>query len=85
MSKQVKSLNKSQQVIFDGLEKKSSWIRFLTSLGWERGDIVRHINETKLKGQKPIRYQHVRNVQLQPVTNPSETFEGIEAIMADDS
>ena len=36
----------------------SSKIRYLTSLGWKRGQIALHLK---------IRYQHVRNVQLQPL------------------
>lgn len=40
------------------LPTTSSKIRYLTGLGWKRGPIA------KLLG---IRYQHVRNVQLQPL------------------
>jgi len=75
MSTQVKkSLSKSQQVTFDNLTTKSGWIRYLASLGWSRGDTVRLINEGPLKGKKPIRYQHVRNVLLTPVTTPKDQF-----------
>ena len=34
----------------------SAKIRYLTALGWKRGDIARKLN---------IRYQHVRNTQVQ--------------------
>lgn len=39
-----------------GLSTTSAKIRALTALGWKRGDIAKTLN---------IRYQHVRNVQLQ--------------------
>lgn len=37
---------------------KSDKIRHLTSIGWKRSDIAKKLD---------IRYQHVRNVQLQPL------------------
>ena len=40
------------------LETTSAKIRYLTSQGWKRGDIAKKLD---------IRYQHVRNVQLQPL------------------
>lgn len=40
------------------LEGPSSKIRYLTSLGWERGAIAHKLS---------IRYQHVRNVQMNPL------------------
>lgn len=70
MSSKVKSLVKSEQVKFDALTTKSGWIRYLTSLGWTRGQIVKYLNESVLKGKKQIRYQHVRNVLLTPVKTP---------------
>lgn len=39
-----------------GLPTTSAKIRALTALDWKRGDIAKTLN---------IRYQHVRNVQLQ--------------------
>jgi hypothetical protein len=74
MSKQVKSLKKSEKDIFDTLTTKSGWIRYLDSLGWSRGDIQRYLNSTVLKGKKQIRYQHVRNVLTQEVKTPVDQF-----------
>jgi len=74
MSNQVKALSKSQQVTFANLTTKSGWIRYLNGLGWSRGQIVKFINEGPLKGKKEIRYQHVRNVLLTPVTTPKDQF-----------
>ena len=73
MSRNVK-LEKAEQVTFNNLTTKSGWIRYLTSLGWSRGEIVRYLNETVLKGKNPIRYQHVRNVLITQVTNPTDKF-----------
>jgi len=46
------------QVELDKLTTKSSKIRYLTTLEWKRGDIAKKLG---------VRYQHVRNVQLQPL------------------
>lgn len=40
------------------LQTTSAKIRYLTSLGWKRGAIAKKLG---------ILYQHVRNVQLQPL------------------
>lgn len=40
------------------LEGPSAKVRYLTALGWERGAIAKILD---------IRYQHVRNVQLNPL------------------
>lgn len=45
-----------QEVDIEMHPTKSAKIRYLTSLGWSRGAIAKKLN---------IRYQHVRNVQLQ--------------------
>jgi hypothetical protein len=74
MSSQVLKLVKAEQVIFDNCSTKSGWIRFLTSLGWTRGQIVKYLNDTVLKGKKQIRYQHVRNVLITEVKNPTDKF-----------
>ena len=61
MSNQTKVLTTSQisegNKLTKGLDTKSSKIRKLYSEGWEKGDISRYLN---------IRYQHVRNVLVQP-------------------
>jgi hypothetical protein len=56
--KAIRSLPKE----LEALESKSSKIRALAALGWERGDIARTLD---------IRYQHVRNVLLQPLKKQS--------------
>ena len=48
---------------------KSAQIKYLNSLGWSRGDISRYL--TKFYG-KLVRYQHVRNVLVTEVKNPTE-------------
>lgn len=45
-------------MLLNELKTKSAVIRHLTSLGWKRGQIAKELG---------IRYQHVRNVQLQPL------------------
>lgn len=45
----------------DTLPTKSAKIRYLANEGMSRGDIARTLK---------IRYQHVRNVLITPVTNP---------------
>ena len=74
MSRQVHKLSKSEQVTFDNLSTKSGWIRYLTSLGLTRGEVVKYLNEGPLKGKKQIRYQHVRNVLITTVTTPTDKF-----------
>ena len=53
------SLTTAQAKAMEKLPSKSAKIRFLTSLDWTRSQIA-----TKLG----IRYQHVRNVQITPLT-----------------
>ena len=72
MSVQYRKMNKDEQSKFKSLTTKSGWIRYLTSIGYTRGQIVALLNNTVLKGKKQIRYQHVRNVLLTPVKNPTD-------------
>ncbi len=53
-------LNKAQSKKLNGLPTTSAKIRYLTSLDWTRSEI---------KDQLGILYQHVRNVQITPITN----------------
>jgi len=53
-------LNKNLEKELNSLETKSSKIRFLTSLDFTRTEIAKKLN---------IRYQHVRNVQITPLTS----------------
>lgn len=53
-----KASPKDFQSVLDGIESVSGKIRYLTSLKWERGAIAQKLN---------IKYQHVRNVQLNPL------------------
>lgn len=55
MKKPIKSLPEEVK----SLSTKSAQIRYLYSEGWEKGDIARSMG---------IRYQHVRNVLITPLT-----------------
>ncbi len=57
------NLNKAQTNALNKLPTKSAKIRYLDAKGWTRSEI-----KDKLK----IRYQHVRNVLITPVTNPTK-------------
>lgn len=57
-------LNKSQRFNLESFSTKSAKIRYLTSLDWKRSQIAKELN---------ILYQHVRNVQITPVKNPTES------------
>ena len=59
----MNTLTKEQTNTLSNLTTTSSKIRFLTSLDWTRSQIAKHLK---------IRYQHVRNVQITPVTNPKQ-------------
>ncbi len=48
---------------------KSSQIRALAAKKWERGDIARFLS---IVHGKEVRYQHVRNVLVTPVSNPTK-------------
>ncbi len=54
-----KKLNKAETVQFNKLPTKSARIRYLDMKGWTRSDIAIRIG---------IRYQHVRNVLITPLT-----------------
>ncbi|KKN19220.1 hypothetical protein LCGC14_0947890 [marine sediment metagenome] len=60
---QTKKLTKSQKFNVDSFSTKSAKIRYLTNLDWTRSEISKYLN---------ILYQHVRNVQITPVKNPTE-------------
>ena len=57
----MKALTKTQKTKLRNLPTKSAQIRYLTKLNWARGAIAKELG---------IRYQHVRNVQITPVTTP---------------
>ncbi len=63
-------LTKNQETKFQSFQHVSSQIRFLASQGYSRSESVTKIRLNGLN--RKIRYQHVRNVLLTPVTNPSE-------------
>lgn len=65
-------LSKDQTAKFQSFANVSTQIRYLTSLNWTRSEIVKYISKNGLN--KSIRYQHVRNVQITPITNPAEKF-----------
>lgn len=56
-----KALTKAQKTKLTTLPTKSAKIRYLDGLKWSRGRIAKELG---------IRYQHVRNVLITPVTNP---------------
>lgn len=62
----TKSEIKTGTDLIEGLTTKSSQIRKLNSEGWKTADISRFL--TEFHG-KLVRYQHVRNVLITPLTN----------------
>lgn len=60
----MSALTKAQASKLDSFETTSAKIRFLNSLDWTRGAIAKHLG---------IRYQHVRNVLITPVTKARES------------
>ncbi len=56
-------ITKKQKFNVDSMSTKSAKIRYLTSLDWKRSEIAGYLN---------IIYQHVRNVQITPVKNPTK-------------
>lgn len=60
MTKNNKKTNTTTSIDSDlsVINTTSGKIRYLTMKGWTRSAIAKHLN---------IRYQHVRNVQLQPL------------------
>lgn len=68
MANQVKVLTTTQQSEIEKVTKdlttKSQKIRALAAAGWARADIARGLD---------IRYQHVRNVLIQPVKRAPTT------------
>ena len=59
----TKTLTSVQTKTLTRCSTKSAQIRYLTSQDWTRGQIAKKLN---------IRYQHVRNVQITPVKNPTK-------------
>lgn len=66
------NLNSSQAQKFQSFANVSTQIRYLTFVGFTRSEIVSYISKHGLN--RNIRYQHVRNVQITPITNPAEKF-----------
>jgi len=58
--KVTKTLDSKTQAELDKLDTTSAKIRFLLASGMSRGDTARILGK---------RYQHVRNVELQPLKN----------------
>ncbi len=68
-----KKSNVAEQVVItddssevSSLPTTSAKIRFLLAKGWTRGKIVKEGGITTKQGL-PIRYQHVRNVEITPI------------------
>ena len=66
------SLSKDQEAVFQSFQNVSTQIRYLASKGYSRSESVTKIRLNGLN--RKVRYQHVRNVLLTPVTNPAEKF-----------
>ena len=66
------SLKTLQVKKFNSFSNVSTQIRYLDSLDFTRGEIVKYITLHGLN--RSIRYQHVRNVLITPITNPKEKF-----------
>jgi len=66
------TLQSSQAKKFQTFSNVSTQIRYLHSLDFTRGEIVKYISAHGLN--RSIRYQHVRNVLITPITNPKEKF-----------
>jgi hypothetical protein len=58
MTKKTPSLSKDVQAAYDACVSTSAKIRYLSSAGFDRGDIARMTGK---------RYQHVRNVLITPL------------------
>ncbi len=71
-SKAKSSLSKNQEAVFQGFKNVSTQIRYLHAQGYSRSETVTKIRLNGLN--RSVRYQHVRNVLLTPVTNPAEKF-----------
>lgn len=65
----MKKLTKVQKSKVDSFSTKSAKIRFLNDLDYTRSQIVKFFKENY---SIEIRYQHVRNVLITPITNPQE-------------
>lgn len=57
-------LNNDEQKKYDEMTSIASKVRFLLSLKKTRGDISRYMTERE---ERLIRYQWVRNIELQPL------------------
>ena len=66
------TLTSTQAQKFSSFANVSTQIRYLTFVGFTRSEIVTYISKNGLN--RSIRYQHVRNVQITPITNPAEKF-----------
>lgn len=61
MATKTNPLNKNQVKLLSGMKHMSTKIRYLLSIGWERGRIAKELG---------IIYQWVYNVEHQKVKNP---------------
>ncbi len=59
----MRELTKKERFNFESMSTKSAKIRYLTSKDWKRSEIAKELK---------ILYQHVRNVQITPVKNPTK-------------
>ena len=72
MANSKAKLGSNEEKVFQSFHKVSTQIRYLKSKGYDRSESVTKIRLNGLN--RKIRYQHVRNVLVTPVTNPSEKF-----------
>ncbi len=62
-TQEAQTLTAAQKKAVSKLPSKSAKIRYLTALEWSRSQIASYLG---------ILYQHVRNVQITPVKNPTK-------------
>lgn len=72
MSNSSVRLAKASIAVLKSFEHTSTQVRYLNSLGYTRGEIkkllLKHCGKDK-------RYQHIRNILITPVKNPTETWD----------
>ena len=72
MSNSSVRLSKDSIGVLKAFQHTSTQVRYLDSLGYTRGEIkkllFKHCGKDK-------RYQHIRNILVTPVANPTETWD----------
>jgi hypothetical protein len=71
MNAPLRKLSADSIAVLKGFQHTSTQVRYLDSLGYTRGEIKRLL--LKHCG-KDKRYQHIRNILVTEVKNPTETW-----------